>query len=135
MAFPLFAPRLPRGVGSGNVRSPAGSLGNRFVGAPASPEARGRAHARARDVAALLLWTGAVFLVLALASYAPNAHEADANVVGVVGEECARGLVSLIGVVAWAIPLEMALLCFPLVRGRESQATPARLAGDLLIVV
>ncbi|HEX8796304.1 MAG TPA: DNA translocase FtsK [Polyangiaceae bacterium] len=87
------------------------------------------AYGRAREVAALAAWTLAVFLALALASYP------EANWVGPVGELCARGLVSLVGVVAWTLPVELVLLGIPLVRGKESAATPGRVAGDLLIVV
>ena len=36
---------------------------------------------------------------------------------------CARALVSLVGLVAWALPLELMLLGIPLVRGKESPAT------------
>jgi len=87
------------------------------------------AYGRAREVAALAAWTLAVFLALALASFP------DANWVGPVGELCARGLVSLVGLVAWALPVELVLLGIPLVRGKESAATPGRVAGDLLIAV
>jgi S-DNA-T family DNA segregation ATPase FtsK/SpoIIIE len=86
-------------------------------------------YGRGREVAALVVWTLAVFLVLALASYP------EANWVGPVGEVFARGLVSLVGVVGWALPLELFLLGIPLVRGKESAATPGRVAGDLLMAV
>jgi S-DNA-T family DNA segregation ATPase FtsK/SpoIIIE len=55
--------------------------------------------------------------------------------VGPVGALCARGLVSLVGIVAWGLPLELVLLGIPFVRGKESPATPGRCAGDLLIAV
>jgi S-DNA-T family DNA segregation ATPase FtsK/SpoIIIE len=80
-------------------------------------------------VAALVLWTLALFLVLAIASFP------EANWVGPVGQVCARGLVSLVGVVAWALPLELVLLGIPFVRSKESAATPGRVAGDLLMAV
>jgi DNA segregation ATPase FtsK/SpoIIIE, S-DNA-T family len=95
-------------------------------------------------VAALLLWTAAVFLVLALGSYAGSPGNEGAGVVplsmgqnwvGPVGEACARGLVTLLGVVAWAMPVEMMLIGIPFVRGKPNVATPSRLAGDLLIAV
>jgi S-DNA-T family DNA segregation ATPase FtsK/SpoIIIE len=44
-------------------------------------------------------------------------------------------LVSLLGVVAWTLPLELCLLGIPLVRGRPSPLTPGRVAGDLLLVI
>jgi S-DNA-T family DNA segregation ATPase FtsK/SpoIIIE len=155
MAFPLFAPRRALGVSHDGVHAsspnPANTRMASVLGAGAGRYTRGR------EVAALLLWTVAVFLVLALASYAGDpavALLADASVppipgdtlpaviairgenwVGPVGESCARALVSLIGVIAWSIPLEFALLGVPFVRGRKSLITPARLAGDFLIVV
>lgn len=97
----------------------------------------GATHARGREVAALLFWVGAVFLLLALASFGgdPEAKTTGADWVGPVGEACARGFVYLVGVVAWAVPLELVLLGIPFVRGKDSLITPARVAGDLLIVV
>ena len=92
---------------------------------------------------ALVLWTLALFLCLALASYrgdpsgsvltTPTA--AGGDWVGPVGSMCARALVSLVGVVAWGLPLELVLLGIPLVRGKDSPATPGRIAGDILITV
>jgi S-DNA-T family DNA segregation ATPase FtsK/SpoIIIE len=98
-------------------------------------------------VAALLLWTAAVFLLLALASYAgdPAAPTfavegappplSGPNWVGPVGASCARAIVTVIGAAAWAIPVELALLGVPFVRGRRSLITPPRLAIDFLVVV
>src|SRR5579884_2118025 len=62
------------------------------------------AYGRSREVAALAVWTLAVFLAMALASFP------EANWVGPVGEFFAGGLVQLVGVVAWALPLELFLL-------------------------
>jgi DNA segregation ATPase FtsK/SpoIIIE, S-DNA-T family len=87
------------------------------------------AYGRTREVAALVVWTLALFLALALASY-PNA-----NWVGPVGDVFAGWLASLVGLVAWALPLELFLLGIPMVRGKESAATPGRVAGDLLMAV
>ncbi len=94
-------------------------------------------------MAALVLWTLALFAALALASYqgdpatggpaAPTPPGPDW--VGPVGALCARGLVSLVGVVAWGLPLELMLMGIPLVRGKESPATPGRISGDLLLAV
>ena len=107
------------------------------VGAPS--------YGRAREGAALVLWTAALFITLALASYAgaPALDGADPpipipqgeNWVGPVGESCARALVMLVGVIAWALPLEMVLIGIPLLREKPSLVTPSRLAGDVLIVV
>jgi S-DNA-T family DNA segregation ATPase FtsK/SpoIIIE len=119
------------------------------VSAPPSapPRAGASEFARGREVAALLLWTAALFAALALGSFAgdPNVALEDAsgslpaitwaNWVGPVGCACARGLVTAIGIIAWIVPVELALLGVPFVRGRRSLATPARLASDLLMVL
>jgi DNA segregation ATPase FtsK/SpoIIIE, S-DNA-T family len=121
MGLPLFAPR----------RLPV----------PANTRTQG-AHAPGREVAALLLWTAAIFLLLAMGSYAgspatdgasPTPPISGANWVGPVGETCARALVTLLGLVAWGVPLEMILIGIPFVRGKPNPVTPARVAGDLLI--
>jgi len=135
MAIPLFVPR--RGVDA-STPVPSNQRVATVIGRDAG------VHGRGREVAALLMWTFAVFIALALASYAGDPPHGDAtasvtppgeNWVGPVGELCARGLVLLVGVVAWALPLELVLLGIPLVRHTKNNATPARLAGDLLIVV
>jgi S-DNA-T family DNA segregation ATPase FtsK/SpoIIIE len=81
--------------------------------------------------------------VLAIASYrgdpsgavlaVPTASGGDW--VGPVGAAFAHALVSLVGIVAWGLPIELAVLGIPLVRGRRSAATPGRMAGDLLLAV
>jgi S-DNA-T family DNA segregation ATPase FtsK/SpoIIIE len=98
-------------------------------------------YARGREIGALLLWTAALFLTLALASYAGDgtpppegtAATTGANWVGPVGEAAARGLVSLLGIVAWIVPAEIALLGIPFVTNRRSTLTPARLGSDFAI--
>jgi hypothetical protein len=100
-------------------------------------------YPRGREFAALLLWTFALFMALALASFAgdplpvepPYAPMEGANWVGPVGEAGAQAIVGLLGLVAWVVPLEGILLGIPFVRGKKSLATPARLAGDLLIII
>jgi S-DNA-T family DNA segregation ATPase FtsK/SpoIIIE len=116
MALPLFAPRRP---------APS-VLGGEHV-----------AHARGREVASLVLWTFAVFSLLALASYQTNdaGVSVGANWVGPVGEWCAHGVVAVVGVVAWAVPIEAILLGIPFVRGKKSLITSSRVAGDLLVLI
>lgn len=110
--------------------------------------AQPQSFARGREVAALLLWTFAIFLSLALSSYAgdPQASAAaalpdapppitGADWVGPVGAVVARAFVTLVGVAAWVVPLEAVLLGIPFVRGKRSNATATRLAGDILMVV
>jgi S-DNA-T family DNA segregation ATPase FtsK/SpoIIIE len=136
MAFPLFAPRRTATAG-----------GESFASSEAAQSANAQPKlARGREVAALLLWTAALFLFLALASYAgdPNAVAAlDGSApavvgpdwVGPVGAACARAIVTVIGATGWVIPIELALLGVPFVRNRKSLITPARLAIDFLVVV
>lgn len=101
------------------------------------------AYGRGREIAALVLWTLALFLALALASYQGDPAgslpstptPAGANWVGPVGAALARGMVALVGVVSWGLPLELALLGIPLVRGGSNTALSARVAGDILIAV
>lgn len=130
-AEPVFLPRGGRGLPR-NTRAPS------VLGAQPHTFARGR------EVAALLLWTLAVFFALALTSYAgepaasvpsdaPSIHGEDW--VGPVGALVARGAVGLVGVISWVVPFECLLLGIPFVTGRKSSATAARLAGDILLVV
>ena len=154
MAFPLFAPR--RSAALGTVGGDFDTVARAFRDVPAantravSPSA---AFARGREVAALLLWTAALFLILALASYAGDPslsaeapldappplarspHAPRPDWVGPVGASCARGIVTAVGLVAWVLPIEFVLLGIPYLRGRKSLITPARLATDFLVVV
>ncbi|MBX3213278.1 MAG: DNA translocase FtsK 4TM domain-containing protein [Labilithrix sp.] len=106
--------------------------------------AQPQTFARGREVAALLLWTLAVFFALALASYAGEPAVAGQTEppsvtgedwVGPVGAVVARGAVGLVGVMSWVVPFEALLLGIPFVTGRRSRATAARMAGDILLVV
>jgi S-DNA-T family DNA segregation ATPase FtsK/SpoIIIE len=134
MAFSVFAPRPTPGEAPrvpSNTRTPS------VLGRGAA------AYGRKHEVAALLLWTLALFVILALATYRGDPSGSaqvpptppGPDIVGPVGEAAARGLVSLLGVVAWTLPLELCLLGIPLVRGRPSPLTPGRVAGDLLLVI
>lgn len=92
------------------------------------------AFGRSREVTALALWVGALFLTIALGSYSEAGHLAGNNLVGPVGDACAHALITCIGVVAWGIPFEFALLGVPLIAGRRSVFDVGRVAGDLLLV-
>ena len=137
MPFPVFAPRPPVQSSPESSRTPANTRVPTVLGRGAS------AYGRKHEVAALVLWTVALFLALALASYRgdpagaapPVPTPASAAWVGPVGEAVARGLVSLIGVVAWSLPFELFVLGIPLVRGKPSPVTPGRVAGDLLLAI
>ncbi|HEU4537424.1 MAG TPA: DNA translocase FtsK 4TM domain-containing protein, partial [Polyangiaceae bacterium] len=121
MPTPLFLPR----------RAPE---------APSAPAARrfSGAAARGREAASLLLAAASAFAALALASFEAHPGRPEArgpDWVGPVGASLAGALVGTIGVVAWALVLEFALLAWPLLRGRASRATLARLAGDIVIML
>ncbi len=132
----VFAPRRPAFALPANTKLPS------VIGSQPPTFARGR------EACALILWTFAVFLSLALASYAGDPQIAPGAVlpegaaaikgedwVGPVGAFFARGIVGLVGLAAWVMPLEALLLGIPFVRSRRSNATPARMAGDVLMVV
>ncbi len=144
MTIPVFAPRRAMEGGAtrptNNVLS--GPVPNLRVASVMGKSAG--VHGRTREVAALLIWTAALFLALALASYAgdPPSIEGAASVtppganwVGPVGALAARGLVMLVGIVAWVLPLEMVLIGIPLVRSKPNPATATRFAGDLLLAL
>jgi DNA segregation ATPase FtsK/SpoIIIE, S-DNA-T family len=116
----LFTPR----------RSAANGSALAADGEPKTPLDRGR------EAAALTLFAGSVYAALALLSFRadpmhPDVHGADW--VGPVGAALASGAASFLGVVAWGIPLELALFAAPLLKRRASIANVARLAGDVLV--
>ncbi len=95
-------------------------------------------HGRWKEAAALLLFAGAAFLTLALASFRmdsddPTLHGADW--VGAAGSLFAHTLVQGFGVVAWLAPFELALIGRPLLRGQLPRALGLRVAGDLVAAI
>jgi S-DNA-T family DNA segregation ATPase FtsK/SpoIIIE len=118
--IPVFAPRRPA---NSQPFSP-------IAGEPKTTLDRGR------EAAALLLFAASVFAGLALASFRADPLQPDVaggDWVGPVGASLAHGAVSLLGLVAWCVPLELALFAAPLLRRRASIANVARLAGDVLV--
>ncbi|MEI9937712.1 MAG: DNA translocase FtsK 4TM domain-containing protein [Pseudomonadota bacterium] len=110
----------------------------------ASPSPNGLIRPRSRffgrlfEMAALLLFTGAAFLFLALATARvdpldPSVH--GANWVGPVGGNVAAMLIQGFGLVAWLLPLEIALCGAPLFRGQRPHALGLRVAGDLVVAI
>jgi S-DNA-T family DNA segregation ATPase FtsK/SpoIIIE len=87
-------------------------------------------YARGRELGALLFVAAAVFLSLGLASYD---ERGGADWVGPVGARLAQIWVSAIGVVAWAVPVELALFAIPYLRSKPTVITPARIAGDVVL--
>src|SRR5262245_7107017 len=91
---------------------------------------------RGREAAALTLFAAAVYATLALVSFQadPSAPEVQGgDWVGPVGAYLAHSVVGVLGIVAWSVPIELALFAAPLLRRRASIANVARLAGDVLV--
>ena len=133
MGAKLFSSRAAAGGPGLEASSPAAS-------APASGEnqPRSRFFGRLFETAALLLFTGAAFLFLALATARvdpldPAVH--GSNWVGPVGGNVAAVLIQGFGLVAWLLPLEIALCGAPLFRGQRPHALGLRVAGDLVVAI
>ena len=108
------------------------------AGLPVPPSSQYRPTGRPREVAALLLVAGGMFVVLALLSchIVPGpAPGTDPSWVGPTGGFLARMLVQGFGIAAWLAPLELSLLAIPLFRGRPVGDLGLRLAGDLTLLV
>ncbi|MFO0661046.1 MAG: DNA translocase FtsK 4TM domain-containing protein, partial [Polyangiaceae bacterium] len=138
MSAPPVAPRRLEGANQAGAW-PAAEKVSRDAPTPTPARVRPTvAFQRGREAAALLLFTGAVFTVLALLSF--QGHPLDPSIhgpdwVGPVGESWARLIVSSVGVTAWFVPFELLLLVWPLLKNRASVATIARIAGDTLVVL
>ncbi|WP_437763646.1 DNA translocase FtsK 4TM domain-containing protein [Sorangium sp. So ce281] len=139
MHVPLFAPRraqpaaglgepLRSGARGAARTSPAGIAG------PAVPPG----HSYARDAAALVLLVSALYSALALASFRGDPLRPEVSGddwVGPVGAALAGTSIEAIGVVAWFVPLELALLAMPLLGAKRSIASLFRLSGDIVVVI
>src|SRR5690349_18648314 len=111
MGVRLFSPRAAAGNGASSARS---------------------GYRAGREAAAVLLVAAACYLTLALFSLEPLDGESG-NWVGPVGAWLAQLLVSLFGVVAWLLPLELVLIATPLLRHRPLQPLGLRLSVDLAL--
>ncbi|HEY3255279.1 MAG TPA: DNA translocase FtsK 4TM domain-containing protein [Polyangiaceae bacterium] len=119
-----------------STRAAAGGSGLSSTSAGIQP--RSRFFGRLFETAALLLFTGAAFLFLALATARvdpldPSVH--GSNWVGPVGGNVAAALIQGFGLVAWLLPLEIALCGAPLFRGQRPHALGLRVAGDLVVAI
>lgn len=110
-------------------------------GAPAPANVRTTSIAagrRGREAAALLLFAASVFLCLALASarFDPNDPTVTGpDWVGPVGAAIATFLIQGFGLVSWLVPLELALIGKPLIRGRPVDQLAVRIFGDLIVFI
>jgi len=107
---------------------------------PAAPAAQtpDRPASRLREAAALLLAVGALFVLLALASCRIDPLDPmfrPSGWVGPSGAFVARMLVQGFGVVAWLVPLELALVAIPLFQRRPTGDLGLRLASDLVLAI
>ncbi|WP_437982499.1 DNA translocase FtsK 4TM domain-containing protein [Sorangium sp. So ce117] len=139
MHVPLFAPRraqpaaglgepLRSGARGAARTSPAGIAG------PAAPPG----HSYTRDAAALVLLVSALYSALALASFRGDPMRPEVSGddwVGPVGAALAGTSIEAIGVIAWFVPLELALLAMPLLGAKRSIASLFRLSGDIVVVI
>jgi DNA segregation ATPase FtsK/SpoIIIE, S-DNA-T family len=99
---------------------------------------RSRSLGRLYEAAALLLFTGAAFLFLSLVTARVDPLDASvhgANWVGPAGGSVATILIQGFGLVAWLLPLEIALCGAPLFRGQRPHQLGLRVAGDLVVAI
>lgn len=107
-------------------------------GGEPAPTGRRTARTYAREASALVLIASGLYCALALASYEADPMRpavVGENWVGPVGEVFARFLVSLVGVVAWLVPLELLLLAGPLLKDRRIRLNVTRASGDVVVAV
>src|SRR5438128_4927178 len=84
-----------------------------------SPEEPKTTLDRGREAAALTLFAAGVYATLALASFQGDPASADVqggDWVGPGGAYLGRSAVGLLGLVAWGVPIELALFAAPLLR-------------------
>src|SRR5687767_6302751 len=133
MGVRLFSPRNALEAGTSTSVSSAGRPGSTQDGQNGQPF-----HGRLLEAAALLLFFGAAFVALSLASYRVDPFDPTQNgadLAGATGAAVAGILVQGFGVVAWLLPLDLVLLGAPLFRGRTPQNLGYRVAADVLVGV
>ncbi len=95
-------------------------------------------YGRLLEAAALLLFASGAFVALSLASYRVDPFDPGlrgSDLAGATGALIASVLVQGFGVVAWLLPLDLALLGAPLFRGRVPENLGYRVAADILVGV
>ncbi len=134
MAFPLFAPRRAQTAGgpAPGASATAGALPSKGAAT------RKASHGYAREAAALVLLASALYMALALTSFRGDPSRPEIvgdDWVSPAGAFLARSAVEAIGLAAWFLPIELALVASPLLNGKPSIAGVARFAGDVVVVV
>jgi S-DNA-T family DNA segregation ATPase FtsK/SpoIIIE len=138
MAVPLFAPRRAPAASAPAEPADQPTKKQRDGSATAATTAARPMHTYAREAAALVLLASALYTVLALASFEADPLRPELggpNWVGPVGESFSSLFSGAFGIAAWAIPIELALLSGPLLGGKPSRASVARLGGDIVVLV
>jgi S-DNA-T family DNA segregation ATPase FtsK/SpoIIIE len=85
-----------------------------------------------------VLLASALYMALALTSFRGDPGRPEIvgdDWVGPAGAFLARAAVEAIGLAAWFLPIELALVASPLLNGKPSIAGVARFAGDVVVVV
>ncbi|WP_437712604.1 DNA translocase FtsK 4TM domain-containing protein [Sorangium sp. So ce448] len=139
MHVPLFAPRRAQpAAGLGEpLRSGARGAARTSAAGIAGPAAP-PGHGYTRDAAALVLLVSALYSALALTSFRGDPLRPEVSGddwVGPVGAALAGTSIEAIGVIAWFVPLELALLAMPLLGAKRSIASLFRLSGDIVVVI
>jgi S-DNA-T family DNA segregation ATPase FtsK/SpoIIIE len=109
-----------------------------FVPRSLSPQAvAGPTRSRQVEATSLLAFAGAAFVVLALGSYRleTGPGEVASGWMGPMGAALAGALATTFGWAAWFVPLELACLGAPLLRGQRPARLGLRLGGDALLMV
>jgi len=144
MTVPLFAPRRVQtaaGLGEAGVQPTKKGRGGGGAVVPSAGSGASSGslrHAYAREAAALVLLSSALYTALALASFQGDPLRPEvsgADWVGPVGAAFAGFATSAVGVIAWSLPIELAFLSGPLLGGKPSRASVSRFGGDIVVVV
>ncbi|MBK9262068.1 MAG: DNA translocase FtsK 4TM domain-containing protein [Polyangiaceae bacterium] len=138
MAVPLFAPRRAPAASAPAEQAASTTKKKQDGSSTAHATAARPMHTYAREAAALVLLASALYSVLALASFEADPMRPEVtgpNWVGPVGEAFSSLFSGAFGIAAWTIPLELSVLAGPLLGGKPSRASVARLGGDIVVLV
>src|SRR6188508_1003050 len=133
MGVRLFSPRSAL-----EANFPSTAPGNSSAGGSQDRPRGQQFHGRLLEAGALLLFFAAAFLALSLASFRVDPFDptqGGSDLAGATGAAIAAVLVQGFGVVAWLLPLDLALLGAPLFRGRVPDNLGYRVAADVLVGV
>ena len=147
MPVSLFAPRRAvqpaggpgeAGVSPDATRAPDAASSLRKDRATTAAAKARPSFSFGREAAALVLLASALFVVLALASFEADPMRPEItgpDWVGPVGSDLALALVGSVGIIAWLLPVELAVIASPLLQGQPSQASLLRVSGDIVVSI